>query len=74
VPAEGLVDATWYLAKLGYDRALVDAIFAVGTTESDESFPITGPETHYLGIRYGNYVDQPFKDELTRLRLAHASE
>ncbi|HVV74309.1 MAG TPA: hypothetical protein VHI52_22935 [Verrucomicrobiae bacterium] len=74
VPAEGLVDATWYLAKLGYDRALVDAIFAVGTTESDESFPITGPETHYLGIRYGNYVDQPFKDELTRLRSAHASE
>lgn len=68
VPAEGLVDAAWYLAKLGYERALIDAIFAVGTTESNECFPITGPETHYLGIDYRRFAEEPFKAERDRLR------
>lgn len=70
VPAEGLMDAAWYLAKLGYDRALIDAIFVVGKTESNECFPITGPETHYLGIGYQNFAEKPYLDELVRLRSA----
>ncbi len=70
VPTEGLVDATWYLAKLGYSRALIDAIFAVGTTESNECFPITGPETHYLGIGYERFAEERFRNELDRLRTA----
>jgi hypothetical protein len=68
VPAEGLVDTAWYLASLGYDRALLDAIFVVSTTESDECFPITGPETHYLGIDYKRFTETPYADELARLR------
>lgn len=70
VPAEGLVDVAWYLAKLGYDRPLVDAIFAVGTTESNECFPITGPETRYLGIEYQRFEEDPFSDQLERLRTS----
>jgi hypothetical protein len=68
VPAEGLMDAAWYLAKLGYDRPLIDAIFAVGTTNSNECFPITGPETRYLGIGYERFVEAPFKAALDSLR------
>lgn len=67
VPSEGLVDAAWYLSKLGYERALIDAIFTVGATQSNESFPITGPETRYLGIGYEKFAEKPFKDELDRL-------
>lgn len=68
VPSEGLVDAAWYLAKLGYGRALIDAIFVVGTTQSNECFPITGPETRYLGIGYEKFAEKPFKDALDQLR------
>lgn len=72
VPAEGLMDVAWYLARLGYERALLDAIFVVGTTESNECFPITGPETRYLGIGYNHFAEAPYKAELDALRAAAA--
>jgi hypothetical protein len=68
VPAEGLVDTAWYLGELGYDRTLVNAVFAVGTTESDECFPITGPNTHYLNVLYSHFDETALKDALSLSR------
>ena len=69
IPHEGIMEASWYLATLGYDKSLMEALLVVGTTETNQVFPITGPDTALFGIGYQNFPDEGrFKDELRLLR------
>ncbi|ODT13993.1 MAG: hypothetical protein ABS35_36190 [Kaistia sp. SCN 65-12] len=71
IPDEGVAAAAWYLASLGYDRALMDAMLVVSSTESNEMFPVTGPNTALFHISYRALPDEgryreAMKDARTR--------
>lgn len=69
IPDEGIMEASWYLARLGYDKSLIEALLVVSTTEANQAFPITGPNTALFGITYENFEGESgFRDELRALR------
>jgi hypothetical protein len=55
IPDEGIANAAWYLAAMGYDRQLLNALLVVSLTESNEVFPITGPNTAMYRIAYDHF-------------------
>lgn len=66
IPDEGIANAAWYLARLGYDRQLLDALLVVSLTESNDVFPITGPNTALYRISYEHFPREDlFKAALT---------
>ena len=70
IPDEGVAAAAWYLATLGYDRALMDAMLVVSSTESNEMFPITGPNTALFHIQYAPLPDEGlYKEALKGARV-----
>lgn len=70
IPDEGVAAAAWYLAKLGCDRALMDAMLVVSSTESNEMFPITGPNTALFRVAYSQFRDEGrYKDALKAARI-----
>ncbi len=80
IPDEGVAAAAWYLASLGYDRSLMDAMLVVSSTESNEMFPVTGPNTALFHITYRELPDEGrYKEAMTAARrgwgspLHHAS-
>jgi len=69
IPDEGLVAATWYLAQMGCSKALVDALLVISTTEMNQAFPITGPNTYLYHIRYDAMdAEKPYRDALTKFK------
>jgi hypothetical protein len=75
IPDEGVAAAAWYLASLGYDRKLMDAMLVVSQTESNEMFPITGPNTALFHISYEHLPDEGrFKEALTAARARKSAE
>jgi hypothetical protein len=77
IPDEGIAETAWYLASLGYDRRLLDALLVVSFTESNEVFPITGPNTAMYRIGYEKFADEGrFKEalEASRAETGHSPE
>lgn len=75
IPDEGVAAAAWYLATLGYERALMDAMLVVSSTESNEMFPITGPNTALFHIAYTHFPDEGlYKDAMRAARTRRSSE
>ena len=75
IPDEGVAAAAWYLATLGYERALMDAMLVVSSTESNEMFPITGPNTALFQISYQQFGDEGlYKDAMKAARTRKSSE
>lgn len=75
IPDEGVAAAAWYLATLGYDRALMDAMLVVSSTESNEMFPITGLNTALFHVTYSRFGDEGrYKDALKAARAQKSLE
>ena len=75
IPDEGVAAAAWYLASLGYDRALMDAMLVVSSTESNEMFPVTGPNTALFHITYHELPDEGrYKDAMKEARARKSAE
>lgn len=75
IPDEGVAAAAWYLASLGYDRSLMDAMLVVSSTESNEMFPVTGPNTALFRIRYRELPDEGrYKDAMKAARARKSAE
>lgn len=75
IPDEGVAAAAWYLASLGYDRALMDAMLVVSSTESNEMFPITGPNTALFHITYHELPDEGrYKEAMKEARTRKSAE
>ncbi len=75
IPDEGVAAAAWYLASLGYDRSLMDAMLVVSSTESNEMFPVTGPNTALFHIRYRPLPDEGrYKEAMTAARTRKSAE
>lgn len=75
IPDEGVAAAAWYLASLGYDRALMDAMLVVSSTESNEMFPVTGPNTALFRISYRELPDEGrYKDAMKEARARKSAE
>ncbi len=55
IPDEGIANTAWYLATLGCDRQLLNALLVVSLTESNDVFPITGPNTAMYRIAYEHF-------------------
>lgn len=66
IPDEGIANAAWYLASLGHDRQLLDALLVVSLTESNDVFPITGPNTALYRISYEHFP----REELFKAALS----
>ena len=75
IPDEGVAAAAWYLASLGYDRSLMDAMLVVSSTESNEMFPVTGPNTALFHIRYRELPDEGrYKEAMKEARTRKSAE
>jgi hypothetical protein len=75
IPDEGVAAAAWYLASLGYDRALMDAMLVVSSTESNEMFPVTGPNTALFHISYRALPDEGrYKEAMKDARTRKSAE
>jgi hypothetical protein len=75
IPDEGVAAAAWYLASLGYDRSLMDAMLVVSSTESNEMFPVTGPNTALFHIRYRPLPDEGrYKEAMTAARTRKSAD
>jgi hypothetical protein len=75
IPQEGIADAAWYLASLDYDRRLLDALLVVSFTESNEVFPITGPNTAMYQLSYQHFPHEDlFKEALRANRTAEVGQ
>lgn len=75
IPDEGVAAAAWYLASLGYERALMDAMLVVSQTESNEMFPITGPNTALFHISYKHFPEEGrYKDAMKAARARKSAE
>jgi hypothetical protein len=75
IPDEGVAAAAWYLASLGYDRSLMDAMLVVSSTESNEMFPVTGPNTALFHITYRELPDEGrYKEAMTAARTRKSAE
>ena len=71
IPTEGATLAGWYLSQIGSARNLVEAMVAVGSTEGDPMFPITGPNTALLKVDYAQFGDEKlYRDALTQARAS----
>lgn len=75
IPDEGVAAAAWYLASLGYERVLMDVMLVVSSTESNEMFPITGPNTALFHIDYEHFPDEGlYKDAMKAARAQRSAE
>lgn len=75
IPDEGVAAAAWYLASLGYERVLMDVMLVVSSTESNEMFPITGPNTALFRISYKHLPDEGlYKEAMKAARTRKSSE
>lgn len=75
IPDEGVAAAAWYLASLGYDRSLMDAMLVVSSTESNEMFPVTGPNTALFHISYQELPDEGrYKEAMMAARTRKPAE
>jgi len=68
IPDEAIANTAWYLATLGCDRQLLNALLVVSLTESNDVFPITGPNTAMYRISYTHF---PREDEFKAALAAH---
>ncbi|OEO28498.1 hypothetical protein VW23_004550 [Devosia insulae DS-56] len=60
---------------LGYDRALMDAMLVVSSTESNEMFPVTGPNTALFHISYRELPDEGrYKEAMKEARARKSAE